>query len=93
MGAVGLGGRSHLERYTGHRYTHSFLTVAWETVMWPLGTTEMTEALLILCLSPSQGGPWGVKDHLHFSATTQQSQNDLESSSKHKALHAVAAFA
>lgn len=91
MGAVGLGGRSHLERYTGHRYTHSFLTVAWEKVMWPLGTTEMTEALLILCLT--QGGHWGVKDHLHFSATTQQSQNDLEFNSKHKKFHPVAALA
>lgn len=55
MGAVGLGGRSYLERVV-HGLRYSFLTVVWEKAMWPLETREVTEALLILCMFASNSG-------------------------------------
>lgn len=35
---------------------HAFLNMVWEKAMRPLGTREVTEALLILCMFVSKSG-------------------------------------
>jgi len=68
--------------------------VTWVCVVdptWPLGTREV---LLILGMFVSKSGrTLKSKRPFTFSASTEQSENDLEFNSKHKKFHPEAASA